>query len=60
MIYGTTKLYIQLATQICTKLELKPKFIHMDSITFHVDGDYDTPEDAIITLNHGYSTMLLS
>lgn len=53
--YGTTKLYTQLATQICRKLDLKPKFIHMDSTTFHVDGDYATSEDAIITLKHGYS-----
>ena len=53
--YGTTKLYTQLATQICKKLELTPNFVHMDSTTFHVDGDYDTDENAIITLNHGYS-----
>ena len=53
--YGTTKLYTQLATQICKKLELTPNFVHMDSTTFHVDGDYDTDENTIITLNHGYS-----
>lgn len=53
--YGTTKLYTQLATQICKKLELKPKFAHMDSTTFHVDGDYDASKNSVIELKHGYS-----
>jgi len=53
--YGTTKLYTQLATQICSKLELQPTLFHMDSTTFHVDGDYDTSKDSILTLTHGYS-----
>jgi transposase len=39
---GCTSVYANLAPQICQKLGLKPKFGHMDSTDFHVDGVYNS------------------
>lgn len=58
--YGTTELYSQLVPSICRELDLDPKFGHMDSTDFHLDGHYnsDTPPDpdsSVLHLTKGYS-----
>ena len=61
--HGCTSLYANLVPQICNKLGLTPKFGHMDSTDFHVDGVYNSREEApkegetghIIRLTQGYS-----
>ena len=61
--FGCTRLYANLAPDICTKLDLQPKFAHMDSTDFHVDGVYNSREKEgeshaeghVIRLTQGYS-----
>lgn len=61
--HGCTSLYANLAPQICKKLGLMPKFAHMDSTDFHVDGVYNSQEGGesgeeghhVIRLTQGYS-----
>ena len=61
--YGTTQLYANLVPQICKNLDLQPKFGHMDSTDFHVDGVYnsqsgpsaDVNGQHVILLTNGYS-----
>lgn len=57
--YGCTSLYANLAPQICERLGLKPKTVHMDSTDFHLDGVYNSRSEAVgehqIHLRQGYS-----
>jgi transposase len=61
--YGCTELYARLVPQICKNLGLTPKFGHMDSTDFHVDGVYnsqsgpsaDVNGQHVILLTNGYS-----
>lgn len=61
--HGCTKLYGNLAPGICKKLGLIPKYAHMDSTDFHVDGVYNSREEphkegetgTVIRLTQGYS-----
>jgi transposase len=61
--YGCTQLYANLVPQICKNLGLTPKFGHMDSTDFHVDGVYnshsgpsaDVHGQHVILLTNGYS-----
>lgn len=61
--YGCTQLYANLVPQICKNLDLKPKFGHMDSTDFHVDGVYnsqsgpsaDVNGQHVVLLTNGYS-----
>ncbi len=56
--YGPTQLYAQLATQAVQRLGLLCRFGHLDSTSFHVDGDYnrsiEEPE-GVIRITQGYS-----
>lgn len=54
--FGCTKLYANLAPEICTKLDLQPKFAHMDSTDFHVDGLYNSREQAGEAHAEGHAT----
>jgi transposase len=56
--YNPTELYAQVAAGSCTLLGLKPQFAHMDSTSFHVDGQYNSdspPQEGVIRLTKGYS-----
>lgn len=58
--YGITELYAELVPTICRQLGLDPKFSHMDSTDFHLDGRYnsDKPPEAdssVLHLTKGYS-----
>ena len=56
--YGAEQLYGQLAAQSVKRLELSCDIGHIDSTSFHVDGDYNSGQEAseqIIHITKGYS-----
>ena len=58
--YGCTKLFSELTPLICERLALTPRFVHMDSTDFHLDGQYNAehpPEEGsqLLHLTKGYS-----
>ena len=56
--FGCTSLYANLAPQICDKLGLRPKFGHMDSTDFHVDGVYNSREQEVTANTEGHVVRL--
>lgn len=54
---GVTELYTSIAAQAVKKLGLDCKTCHIDSTSFHVDGDYNSKEgtEGVIHLTKGYS-----
>ncbi len=58
--YGVTALYSRIGVQAARRLGLKAKLGHLDSSSFHVDGEYnsdDPPEEGmgVIHITPGYS-----
>jgi transposase len=56
--YGVTELYSLIAATAAERLGLTPRFAHLDSTSFHVDGRYncdETPEEQVIHITRGYS-----
>jgi len=56
--YGPTQLYAQLAAQTVQRLGLLCRFGHLDSTSFHVDGDYNSTieePEGVIRITQGYS-----
>ncbi len=58
--YGCTKLYSELAIQICKNLGLAPEVLCMDSTDFHLDGKYNSElelekDSKVLHLTRGYS-----
>jgi transposase len=56
--YGPAKLYPQLALAAVKHLGLLCRFGHMDSSSFHVDGQYNSdeaPEEGVVHITKGYS-----
>jgi transposase len=58
--YGCTKLYSELAPQICKSLDLVPQVLCMDSTDFHLDGKYNGDIEVeegsqVLHLTRGYS-----
>lgn len=58
--YGCTTLFSQLSPLICERLGLTPRFVHMDTTDFHLEGEYNAdhpPEDDshLLHLTKGYS-----
>jgi transposase len=41
--YGVSELYVTIAARAAARLGITPKVGHMDSSSFHVDGEYNTP-----------------
>jgi transposase len=55
---GVTELYSLIAATAAQRLGLAPRFAHLDSTSFHVDGRYNSdedPEESIIHITRGYS-----
>lgn len=53
-----TEVYASVAANSCLVLGLRPKFGHLDSTSFHVDGRYNAdhpPEEGVIWITKGYS-----
>jgi transposase len=56
--YGVTELYSLIAATAAARLGLAPRFTHLDSTSFHVDGRYNSdeePEEQVIHITRGYS-----
>ncbi|MDQ3460226.1 MAG: IS1634 family transposase [Deinococcota bacterium] len=58
--YGVSELYMKIAAQAATRLGIVPKVAHMDTTSFHVDGEYNSDEppaedDKLIHITQGYS-----
>src|SRR5262247_4422639 len=43
--YGVTELYSLIAATAAERLSLAPRFTHLDSTSFHVDGRYNSDEE---------------
>jgi transposase len=55
---GVTELYSLIAATAAQRLGLAPRFAHLDSTSFHVDGrsnSDETPEEHVIHITRGYS-----
>jgi transposase len=56
--HDVTLLYARLASQAVRRLGLTPRFGHLDTTSFHVDGQYNSetePEAGVIHITRGYS-----
>ena len=56
--YGVTALYSLIAATAAERLGLAPRFVHLDSTSFHVDGRYNSdhaPDEQVVHLTRGYS-----
>ena len=56
--YGVTELYSLMAATAAERLGLTPRFAHLDSTRFYVDGRYnrnEEPEEQVIYITRGYS-----
>ena len=56
--YGVTELYSLIAATAAKRLGLAPRFAHLDSTSFHVDGRYnsdETPDAQVVHITQGYS-----
>jgi len=55
---GVTELYSLIAATAAKRLGLAPRFAHLDSTSFHVDGRYNSdeePDEHVIHMTRGYS-----
>jgi transposase len=56
--YGVTELYSLIAATAAQRLRLAPRFAHLDTTSFHVDGRYNSeeePDEQVVHLTRGYS-----
>ena len=56
--YGVTELSSLIAATAAERLGLTPRFAHLDSTSFHVDGRYNSdaaPDAQVIHITRGYS-----
>jgi len=56
--YGVTELYSLLAATAAERLGLAPRFVHLDTTSFHVDGRYNSdeePAEQVVHITRGYS-----
>src|SRR5215813_13989036 len=56
--YGVTALYSLIAATAAQRLGLAPRFAHLDSTSFHVDGRYNSeeePAEQVVHITRGYS-----
>jgi transposase len=55
---GVTELYSLIAAPAAARLALTPRFVHLDTTSFHVDGRYNSqeePEAQVVHITRGYS-----
>lgn len=58
--YGVSELYLKIAARAASRLGITPKVGHMDTTSFHVDGNYNSDEPPLedgklIHVTQGYS-----
>ena len=56
---GLSDVFLDSSLQACHKFDVQVETSHLDSTSFHVDGDYalegEAPENGAIHITHGYS-----
>ena len=56
---GLSNIFLDSSLQACHKFDVQVETSHLDSTSFHVDGDYaldpEAPENGAIHITHGYS-----
>lgn len=54
---GVTEVFAQIASKALSVYKIEHDFVHLDSSSFHLHGQYaiDEPEKEAITITHGYS-----
>jgi len=53
--YGVSELYERIAKEALKRLGLIPSTYHLDSTSFHLDGDYKNQEEGTVYITKGYS-----
>ncbi len=57
--YGVTELFRNLAAHAALRLGLKPRYAHLDSTSFHLDGRYNSEtgadDEGVVHIRPGYS-----
>jgi transposase len=56
--FGVTALYCLIAATAAARLGLTPTFSHLDTTSFHVDGQYNSappPDEQVVHITHGSS-----
>jgi transposase len=52
---GLSETFLRISLKAVGKYEIKVETGHIDSTSFHVDGEYDRTEEGSIEITHGYS-----
>ena len=52
---GLSELFLEISLAAANKFEVKREIAHLDSTSFHVDGEYKNPEPGVIEITYGYS-----
>jgi transposase len=52
---GLSELFLEISLAAANKFEIKAAVAHLDSTSFHVDGEYKELEPGVIEVTYGYS-----
>ena len=52
---GLTETFVGISLNVVKKYGIKVETAHVDSTSFHVDGEYTNQEEGSIEITHGYS-----
>jgi transposase len=52
---GLSEIFLEISLKAVAKYEIKVETGHIDSTSFHVDGEYGREEEGSIEITHGYS-----
>ena len=52
---GLSELFLEISLATANKFEIKRETAHLDSTSFHVEGEYKNPEPGVIKITYGYS-----
>ena len=52
---GLSELFLEISLAAANKFEIKRETAHLDSTSFHVDGEYKKSEPGVIEITYGYS-----
>jgi transposase len=52
---GLSEIFLEISLAAANKFEIKRETAHLDSTSFHVDGEYKKSEPGVIEITYGYS-----
>ena len=52
---GLSEIFLEISLAAANKFEINRETAHLDSTSFHVDGEYKKSEPGVIEITHGYS-----